>query len=358
MFQIFIPYYVLLSLSLCSILHSNYNISRFSASFISLVLFLFYIVVVSLRDFDMVGDTATYVRYFLYLDTSIPQKVEQGFVVLLKLLSYLGMSPRQYLLSICIIHSVLWFLALRKFIFCNSAFLICIFTLVSMFFYYNLGSNLIRQGLAMPFLILSIFYLLERRYFVVIFFSVCALVLHQATFFMILVAFTVIQLRFNVTTWLVITFVLTVASFIGLIDKFSAYVISNFFPSYKYILEDSSFIAYDIGFRLDFWLFTVIPALFFYALNETFRIEQEKYMCIYLAFFSLFIIMFAIPYSDRVGIYCWVLGVIMMSQFVGKYRYRVINSPSVTIFVVFIFGLTSFIFYKTLRFNYTLERYF
>ena len=185
--------------------------------------------------------------------------------------------------------------------------------------------------------------------------ALLAATLHKTTIGIIIIVFFVTKLNFKITTSLAIMLIITFLSASGINDKISGFVAASLFQGYSYIWQESSVELYRVGFRLDFWLFTMLPVVLYYLLTDEGKVLFKVQFNSYLLIFSLFIFMFSLPYSDRTGIYCWTFGCLLMADFSGYYRFNILNSKSLMVSVIGLFGILSFLFYKTLNFNYMLE---
>ncbi|GKR48357.1 hypothetical protein KAM474_17750 [Aeromonas caviae] len=357
--QLFIPYYALLCLSVASLYQNSKKFNWATSYLFVSKLFLFYVVVVSLRDFDMLGDTRAYLGMFSQVRDGffdlISTRIEPGFVLLLNFFSLLDLTDRQFLFAIATFQVSLWFFALKTYFAKPATLLLSVFIFISMFFYYNLGANVLRQALAIPFLILAFHYIFKGELLKLIMVALLAATLHKTTIGIIIIVFFVTKLNFKITTSLAIMLIITFLSASGINDKISGFVAASLFQGYSYIWQESSVELYRVGFRLDFWLFTMLPVVLYYLLTDEGKVLFKVQFNSYLLIFSLFIFMFSLPYSDRTGIYCWTFGCLLMADFSGYYRFNILNSKSLMVSVIGLFGILSFLFYKTLNFNYMLE---
>ncbi|MGL6382081.1 EpsG family protein [Aeromonas caviae] len=360
--QVFVPYYLVICFSLLFVFANKKTVSSDVANVLTIILFVFFVIVIGFRDFDMVGDTRNYIQMFNQVENDfsglISSRIEPGFVLFLKLFSLIGLSERQFIFSVAVFQSGLWCFVLRKYIGKPVNLLIGTFIFISMFFFYNLGSNVIRQGIAIPFLILSVHYLLkgEKTKFIVM--ALPAFLFHKTTLGIILIVYLVHLLKLKTSFWLVVLAVVTLFSITNLFTMITELGSFYMLKDYGAYIDGTINDSYKVGFRLDFWLFSMLPVFLFYLLHKQDKAIFTEKFNIYLALFSLFVFMFALPFSDRIGVYCWTFGCLLMAEFVGYYRFKLLNSKIVTISGIGIFGFLSFIFYRTLDFNYSFHLIF
>lgn len=355
--QIFLPYYITLCFLLICFFLNIKKINQQVSVALTIVLFSFYLLIIGFRDFDMLGDTRTYLGMYEQVRNDfsgvISSRIEPGFVLLLKFFSILGLTERQFIFSVAILQSVLWFFALKKY-FCSPVnLLIGTLIFISMFFFYNLGANVIRQGLAIPFLILALHYIVKKENVMVVIMSLLAFSFHKTTLGILLIVYLVNLMKLNTLFWLAVLVVVTLASITNMLtiitELSSLYMLKDYGSYIDGTISDS----YKVGFRPDFWLFSMLPVFLFYMLDAQQKINLTTRFNIYLALFSLFVVMFSMPFSDRVGVYCWTLGCLLMAEFIGHYRFKILNSKIFTISSIGFFGVLSFVFYRTLNFNYS-----
>lgn len=355
--QIFLPYYIILCFLLVCFFLNIKKINQKVSVVLSIVLFLFYLLIIGFRDFDMLGDTRTYLGMYEQVRNDfwglISSRVEPGFVLLLKFFSILGLTERQFIFSVAILQSVLWFFALKKYFCSPVSLLIGTLIFISMFFFYNLGSNVIRQGLALPFLILALHYVVRKENVMVVIMSLLAFSFHKTTLGIILIVYLVIFMKLSPLFWLVVLAVVTLASITNMVTMITELGSLYMLKDYSAYIDGTISDSYRVGFRPDFWLFSMFPVFLFYLLRKQGKEIFTEKLNIYLALFSLFVFMFALPFSDRIGIYCWTFGCLLMAEFVGYYRFKLLNSKIATISGIGFFGVLSFVFYRTLDFNYS-----
>ncbi|RCE12933.1 EpsG family protein [Aeromonas caviae] len=214
--QIFISFYILLVSFSLLLTSRQRKVSSKVFILLSLLLFIFYTIVIGLRDFDMQGDTRNYLAMFHQAENDfsglISSRIEYGFVLLLKGLSLIDLSERQFIFSVAVLQSCLWFVALKKYFTKPVFLLLSTLIFISMFFFYNLGSNVLRQGLAMPFLILAMHYLFKGHKFRFVAMSVLSFLFHKTTLGIILIMYIVFSLKIKTTTWLAILALTTLFS--------------------------------------------------------------------------------------------------------------------------------------------------
>ena len=176
--------------------------------------------------------------------------------------------------------------------------------LVLMFSFPNMYCNVIRSGLAMPLMLISSYYLFERRVDKMLFWGITAVLCHQSV--VIPIAFLLLITYFNKIKMLWYYILYIIVGFLSIMGV----GIHNLLAGFN-INRMSTYLTggtdYSIGFRPDFFVFNT----FFILVFICFRKSGIKYYDYYLKFFILnsllFFMWFHIPYSDRIGLFSWTI---------------------------------------------------
>lgn len=202
----------------------------------------------------------------------------------------------------------------------DSYFLFFIFS--SLFFFYNLGINILRQGLAVSFFLFSLTYLKKRSlrnlYFVL------AILSHVSSITLILI--------FSISNYLKLKLALIILAISIVLSylKFDFNFILNYIPIFKrfmkYTNEDGYLASmYDVGFKPKFVLFNLFFLIVGLLIDKYIIKNEDKFYNKILITFclisSVFFLCFNIPFSDRIGIYSWCLiPLIIIPVFSYKYK--------------------------------------
>lgn len=315
---------------------------------------LFYIIVVVTRPFDL-GDTQNYLDLFHTLRDSgldfTRFRSENGFLLLTFALSSF-ISDRGYLLAICLFQTFLWLYFFRRNL-DNNSFQICVFFFISFFASYTLGTNVLRQGIAIPMVLIGVSFLFNNKKPAFIVFSLFAFLFHSSSLLIVLCSLVAYYFNFRLLYYFLIWFIILVLAKVGLFDL----VISNVFQDlgYGHIVRDGAFDKYETGFRLDFTLFSLLPLIVYFFIHKYFL--SDYFMKLYLALNSILLMTYSIPYSDRVGILSWSLIPLFFGFLFMNYKTHVIYHAIILIFI-YIVGFLSFLFYSVMSFSYSFSNIF
>ena len=294
----------------------------------------FCVVVFGYRDYSFGADTARYAARFTWLkDLPLDLVAEQfrggdvGFYLLSDLLVG-AVGVRGTFVAYSVVLAVAVVYAARRLCGKKAGAALALYATLPAL--YVMGSNVLRHGLALSALLVGLGLLLDRRYVLAAAAAAAGLVLHASSVIFLLCALA--ARKASTRTCAVVFGAASVASFLsmsvlsvgGLLgvdvvalltgDRFAEFVSGETY-------------GYDVGFRPDFYLYTMAPVLV--ALVGTgrrrgyfARISPDDRVLLntYLLAASALVLSFSFPYSDRVGLFAWVL--IPVVVFVGGPKRR------------------------------------
>jgi hypothetical protein len=208
----------------------------------------------------------------------------------------------------------------------------------------SMGINIIRQGIALVLLLNAYNALNEKRYKTMVLYCVFAMFFHLTSLIpIILYALTKYIRNIKISVGIFIVTILLALLNFGLPQILSAFLpflsetdvrIAGYFSGDNQTL-------FTVGFKPQFVAFNsafLVLALF---INNSYEGNKEKYMRL-LHYFclssSVFFMAFQIPYSDRWGIFSWVVAPLLLSPFIlTGIQQRNMGSLFVYFFSVFIF---------------------
>lgn len=222
----------------------------------------------------------------------------------------------------------------------ESAFLLYLLILSS-FTCWTQQINVIRSGLAISFILYFIIYLRKNRIKKAILFGLLAVGCHFTSVLFILISICVkifSKITLKQYCWIYILVIILSAAgisflsfgvFGGLdVNKVSMY------------LDNIDQTSYQIGFRPTFVLFNTFFLYLFMKFRNRENVEQNYYIKLYIAWSCAFFLWFAIPYSDRIGAYSWILmPVIIYLILISKYRGKNKKNIYFYCFMYYIMGL-------------------
>ncbi|MHA3737420.1 EpsG family protein [Pseudomonas sp. Eth.TT006] len=270
---------------------------------------------ISLRPYDMEGDTAVYINFFNDLNAGFDnpfQTFEPGFVGLVRLFGYFSLDYHSlfYVITFSFLGS--YYLLIRAVMGRDSAWILYVFAVMIFYpFFLSLTANIIRQGFALSFINLALLYGVKNHWKKGVLFTVIATLFHKSSIvYFPFFAFRRWILKTGVygvvALWLAVSLASYLRFFGLLVD-----VLFDFLSGYGLVVNysDVDNIDYVVGFRWDFWIFSSL-AVFFLVVLKVIGGElnkRETYLFYVGAFLAiLHIAMFDVAYNDRFGIYAWI----------------------------------------------------
>lgn len=220
---------------------------------------------------------------------------------------------------------------------------IVIFLFFSLFSYTSIYSNIIRNGMALPFSILAVLNLFNRKWVKYVVFTVFSLLIHSSSIIILVFAFILFTTKINVRVCICIYFVSLILSFKGYglnnlgivqflnIEKLSRYAAGAADTSYK--------IGFRPGFTVYNFFFFVISFLFGNFRNENFNYVFRLYVLLT----SFFLFCYNIPYSDRFGLYSWIIIPVMLFYAFINVKTQLIFRVS-SLLIIFFFVINYILF--------------
>ncbi|MDH1601214.1 EpsG family protein [Empedobacter sp. GD03739] len=316
---------------------SNKNIKGLSTICV-LGFAVIYMFVFGNRDLEIGTDTRSYIENYNKITQgvlSFEKTSDTIFYVLSYINNYIGFSNLNILLFIAFIfmfNVVLFSVKYGKY---NSLYIL--FSFVSCFFFYNLGTNILRQGLAISFFLCSIAFFknktLKYLYFILTILSHISSVLIVGVYFL--------SKYLKIKTGVIIFIISIILSFLKFDFKFIVNQIPFFQRFLKYTDEDGYLASvYDVGFKPKFIVFNLFFLIIGLFIKKYIKFEDDNYDKILITFClasAIFFLSFNIPFSDRVGVYSWCLiPLIIFPIFSYKFK-NMVNYRLAMFFILIIF---------------------
>lgn len=293
------------------------DVKKFQWNRIGYLLSLFFLLLLAIlvgwRSEDVGTDTIMYSWQYNHVEHMDDR--EPVFKSLIRFLNVFSSNHQVLLVVMAVLFYSLFAIFLRYRNENVNTYLLFLFFL-SLFSFKSLGINIIRQGVSLMFLLNAYNYYMKKKWTLVIFFSVFSLFFHLTSLLPLILFISAVQIR-NVNFALsVFVFSLLLAAFnIGIVEIFSLLpFLQDIDPRFGYI-ENRHDADYQIGFRLSFVIFnTVFLAIALYVRKNLSRFQSQTVgnefdnLLVYFSFTSaLFFLAFQIPFSDRWGIFSWMV---------------------------------------------------
>lgn len=294
----------------------------------NILVFLPVILLISLlgsRDFNVGTDTYTYYQILWLTDSRIEIRSEFLFFLIAKILKYFNLSYSYFLFVISSLFTfIMGFFVRRVSTTYRVNSLFVFFAYMSMFFFLSLSINIIRQGVSLACLLLAYSYFINKESKLKLILSILAsLAFHSSSIIPLLIFALIVFSRNTIIKdkfYYLVFILFIVLSYLdfGLLDI--APTLMDFLGSDNrrgaYLSGDDS--DYSIGFRLDFIVFnTLFLLISIYAksiiIDKDFKDIYSTIFRYYIAASCLFFMSFQLPYSDRWGLFSWIVIPLIMS---------------------------------------------
>lgn len=282
--------------------------SIFSCIIISLV--FCYFVSTPIVDFSNWGDDhSVYAAQFYYSNSiNFYENSEFLFGILCYIIRCFSNDYVVFFFVISILYCLCHILASKNYS-KNNGTLVLFIMFISSLFFVSYGVNTIRSGLAMSLLILA-FSFYKRNNFLYVLLAICAINIHVSvalTLVSFIVAIIIKKPKMCFTIWL-ISIILSV-----LMGSYFEEIFANMIEDDRtntYLLVDADQTIYNVGFRWDFVIYSMIPIIvgyyFIYKKKFTDNIYNILY-CTYLLANTFWILVIRANFTDRFAYLSWAL---------------------------------------------------
>jgi len=270
---------------------------------------------ISVRPPEVEGDTSVYLDFFQTIidGTGEPFAIfEPGFAIITLFLSSVGLDLRVLFFFVPMVLSLSYHRLAIQVLGARSSLTILVFVCILIYpFFLSLTANVIRQGLAMAFVLFAISSLLRGGKWQPRMVAITSFLFHKSTVILLpWVFFRRLCANVPVSLIVMVWFCASIASYlgvfkvlaIGLFDQLASLGLSINYG-------DTSSIDYVTGFRLSFWLFSSCSILFLVMLRVL-GFKNDKMVVLFKmsAYFGIVhIFTFDMAYNDRFGLYVWML---------------------------------------------------
>jgi hypothetical protein len=196
--------------------------------------------------------------------------------------------------------------------------LLLFLTLASSFSFMNLEVNIMRNALALGFILLSLPYVLEGKYKKSILLLVTAFLFHRTSIILIFVILAVLAARKVPVKYFIILYFLAILVSIAGFGFHSISFLESIGSDDLKSLSYSGDTNYNIGFRLDFVTYnTFFLVLFLHFLNKD-SVKNIFLLKYYILTSIIFFFNFYIPFSDRFGLFSWLIIPLLLYNIVNE----------------------------------------
>ena len=302
----------LLSISICVSCILNYLIwNNRSANFIvQIFCYLISALLVSyaVQNRNFAGDTINYLNTFLSICNTGYSYPSLGFHLFNLSMCDVGFNGLLFIVPL------LGYLAYISFLRISIGYLIPIYFILIIvnISFLQLNSSGIRQGISISLILMSILFMLKGNIKSGLVIGMISTTFHWATlpFLFLIVITTLLKDRISIKYLILLFMIVNFGSLLGIFEFFSNYAsifISNEDKMNAYV-NNSSESLYRTGFRLDFFLYSLLPVIIVRLLAWRVFTKDERYKLlffVYIVLNSAATFLNFIPFSDRMYAYSW-----------------------------------------------------
>lgn len=302
------------------------------------------------REIIPYSDTDVYFYNFVNI-SSIFETSEFIFNSTMLLTKIVNDNFRIFLLVLALIYYLCVCYSIKKYTkYYNTSYFLGVFLFLSMFFNYSLSMNILRQGLAVGFLLVIIGLLhnlsnnitLKVKFLILILIFLAFFSHHSSLVFIIVIVLVALFKKLKLKYYYGLLMSSILISYINRNDSFGL-------SSFVSVLGDSSNygkygemqLDYQVGFKIKFILFNLSVLFLAIKMYKSKLENNTKYLLLLKSFIvlsSIFFVLSSIPFSDRIGLYSWILIPYLMMPYLS-YNYQYIKT-----IIVIILGVVYFIF--------------
>lgn len=313
---------------------------------ILLTYIIFLIIFAGTRHRKIGVDTGNYYNYFYLPATRVDNifgifaRLETDF--LFEVILALTVWMRDYtvvLFIIALILNITLYMFVRKFTNFGKegSSLLLFLTLASSFSFLNLELNIMRNALALGFILLAIPYVLEQRYKKALILLIVALLFHRTSIILIFVIIAILISRKMHIKYFLVLYFLAIGASAGGFGFHSITILADLGSQDLQNLSFAGDTNYNVGFRIDFVAYnTFFLGLFMLFLN-TDSVKNIFLLKYYILTSVIFFFNFYIPFSDRFGLFSWLIIPLLL--------YNIVNEtyPKKKVFISTVVALCFFI---------------
>lgn len=269
---------------------------------------------------------------------------------------YVGWNTLNYMLSRFVTSSSVFFLiiscvyVLANFWFClkmSINYHILFIMVISCMGFRGYGVNTIKAGLALSFALIAIahYYKNKRKSIV---FSIISILIHTSCVIPVLVFwatgfFKKIKLKYFYLVWVV-----CVGLSIMMGDYFKN-ILGGYLEDEDMVMSSRYFLAeeskYQMGFRYDFLIYSVVPILWGWFLRNKCKYEDERWLQLYKTYIlvnAFWVLVITMSFTDRVAYLSWFLiPYITLLPLLDMNKYQLRNRKKYIQLIMLLFGTFS-----------------
>lgn len=308
---------------------------------------LFLIVFAGTRGLQIGTDTFNYYsNYFLVAAEFAPsyfaifELLETDFFFkILVSLSYWHKSSVLFFISVAFVYNYTLYLFARRFTDYgrSGSSLILFLTLASSFSFLSLEMNIIRNALSIGFVLMGLFYATKQEHKKWVMFLLVAFLFHKTAIIPFVIVATIVMARKVGLKYFLMFYGLAIGlSFLGFGFHSVPFLGELGYSDAMESIYDID-IVYNVGFRIDFVAYNTLFLLLFLKFSNFKNDKDELLIKYYILTSAVFFFNFYIPFSDRFGIYSWlIIPLLLFSTINDRFPERKVFISTIVLSVFYI----------------------
>ena len=324
------------------------NLNKIS-TFFCIVLAVIICCIVGFRDYEVGTDTINYYNYNWIRNFPPDSKAELLFYLIIDLVKRLKGSYTIFLITISIIFYLFFtcsFKVIAKVF--NANLYLIFFAFISFFFATSLATNIIRQGLALSILTFAYSLYLSydsvtKKYFLskILPLLVISFLIHTTSIIPILTILILIVVKNKLD--IKYLFLLYTAGIVLSAANLGILTVAPFLKEFMgddrrmtYLRDSSS--TYNVGFKPQFVMFNtlfLVLSIFIKDKISDYKLKSKYNLSLkyYILMSFLFFMAFQIPYSDRWGLFSWIIIPILLTPYFSRSTKMKLNTVIVLLLI-------------------------
>jgi hypothetical protein len=294
---------------------------------------------IGLRNFSVGSDTQRYLQSF----KDVQIRIEESSIfndILFYYLSYfvslVSFNEYFFLIFFSFLYHILLFRI--AYLLDNQKWMSVLLLILSSFVFIDFSLNILKAGLATLFCIL----VLASKWKYKFIYFILALSIHFSSILFIICYY--LSKKLSLTISIIFWFTSLIISYFNISGSILEILIEKFnFTEVLGIVRylEGNDLSYKVGFRIDFVAYSILPFILMFISKKVFKnkaLINHEMASLYLLLNGLFMLMFHIPFSNRIGYYSWALMPLILFDFEKENQKRIV-------FVSLILMLISIVIY-------------
>ncbi len=313
-----------------------------------LILYIvFFILFAGTRQRNIGVDTNNYYYFFFIPATQVSNYFEIFsqlntdflFEVLMSFSAWTN-NYHIHLFNVALVMNITFYVFVRKFTNYgkDGSSLVLFLLLVCSFTFLNLELNIVRNGLAIGFMLLAIHFALEEKLKKCLLFFLIGYLFHRTIIIPFVLIMIILWAKKVPIKYYLVFYVLAIGLSIAGFGFHSVDFLTNIGNEDMQSLKFEGDTTYKIGFRPDFVAYNTFFLILFLKFRNKLNKKNDILIKYYIASSAVFFFNFYIPFSDRFGVYSWLIVPLLFFNTINdtfpKKKLKVMTIVLISLFII------------------------